>query len=246
MSQQVVLLTAAVTPSPLVPFTALNSMQRLGLYRAAFTNWREITAATGMRLCIVETTGATADELGLESAERELFVQHEPNPALEPLGKGALESSALDAGMGFIAGQLGTAVTVHKVTGKLHIPNWKRVLHVQEPNTLRIRRSMDRSTCDTRIFSTTAGTWLNHFAGISDLTNDNDGVYFEHVVGYRSILAEFKDPNFLVEQFPTPPKIVGVSGSDGNKYGGFTKDGLSNVLAHIERPVLPHFRKRMI
>lgn len=246
MSQSVVLLTAAVNPSPAVPFTALDQTQRLSLYLGAFAGWRRITAESGMRLCIVETTGASAELLQLTPQERELFVAHRPDPQLEPLGKGALESSALDAGMTFVSQTLGADSTVHKITGKLRVPNWRKVLQPVASNSLRIRRSMDRSTCDTRVFTTTPASWLTHFSRISDDTNDPAGVYFEHVVGYRSVIAEFNDPGFHVERFSTPPKIIGVSGSDGIAYGGFTKDGLSNSLAHVEQYILPPFGKRLI
>ena len=112
--------------------------------------------------------------------------------------------------------------------------------------SLRIRRSLDRGTCDTRIFTTTPAVWQQYFSGIYAETNDLEGRYFEHVVGHRSILAEYASPEFEVLQFPTPPKIVGISGSDGKAYGGFNKDGLSNALAHVERYLLPPFRRRMI
>lgn len=246
MNQPVVLLTAAVSPSPVVPFTALDQSQRLGLYLDAIKEWRDICAESGMRLCVVETTGASADLLELTANERELFVAHRPDPALEPLGKGALESSAMDAGMAFVADAIGPNSTVHKVTGKLRVPNWRKVLVPQAVNTLRIRRSMDRSTCDTRVFSSTPFTWATHFARIFEQTNDVDGVYFEHVVGHRSIIAEFTDPSFRVERFATPPHIVGVSGSDGAAYGGFSRDGLSSALAHVEKHLLPPFQRRMI
>lgn len=246
MSQPVVLLTAAVSPSPVVPFTALDQSQRLGLYLDAFKEWRAICAESGMRLCVVETTGASADLLELTANERELFVAHRPDPALEPLGKGALESSAMDAGMAFVSDAIGPNATVHKVTGKLRVPNWRKVLLPQAANTLRIRRSMDRSTCDTRVFSSTPLTWSTHFARIFEQTNDVNGIYFEHAVGYRSVVAEFSDREFRVERFAKPPHIVGVSGSDGVAYGGFSKDGLSNALSHVEKHFLEHFQRRMI
>lgn len=246
MNKSVVLLTAAVSPSPRVPFTALDQNKRLELYLAAFAEWKSITTKNGMRLCIVETTGASQELLGITQKDDVLFLEHTPDPALEPLGKGALESSALDAGMTFVANQFGGETTVHKVTGKLSVPNWRKVFETQQPSTLRIRRSLNRSTCDTRVFSSTPSTWLTHFSKIHEQTNDTQGIYFEHAVGYRSVVAEFTDASFSVERFATPPRIVGISGSDGIAYGGFSKDGLSNTLAHVEQFVLPPFAKRMV
>lgn len=246
MNKPVVLLTAAVSPSPNVPFTALHQSKRLELYLTAFAEWKSITTHNGMRLCIVETTGASQELLEITPSDDVLFLEHTPNPALEPLGKGALESSAMDAGMAFVANQLDSEITVHKVTGKLSVPNWRKVFKHQKPSTIRIRRSLDRSTCDTRVFSTTPETWARHFSNIHEQTNDPNGIYFEHVVGYRSVIAEFSDPSFEVERFATPPRIIGISGSDGNAYGGFNKDGVSNALAHIEQFLLPPFSKRMI
>ena len=244
MSAPVLMLTAAVNPSPVVPFTALDRDQRLSLYLEAFSNWRRIAASAGLQLLVVETTGASREELRL--AKSDLLLAHSPDTSLEPRGKGALESSALDAGMDFVRDEVGPAVTVHKVTGKLAIPNWRALFERQQSNTLRIRRSMDRRVCDSRVFSTTPDTWLTHFAGLSSLTDDPNGVYLEHVLGFQSVLAEFNSLEFRLERFRRPPRIHGVSGSDGSRYGGFSKDGLSFALSQVETHLLPPFQKRMI
>lgn len=243
---EIVLSPAAVRPSARVPFTALDTQQRLDLYRSAFSEWAEIVRQSGKKLCVIETTGQPRESLLGAEAQDVDYVPHTPNSQLEPLGKGALESSALDAGMDYLARKYGSDITVHKVTGKLHVPNWSKVLLPLVGPGLRIRRSLDRGTCDTRVFTTTPSVWQEYFRGIYAETNDREGRYFEHVVGHRSILAEYASPDFQVLHFPTPPKIVGISGSDGKAYGGFTKDGLSNALAHVEQYLLPPFRKRMI
>lgn len=243
---EIVLSPAAVRPSARVPFTALDSEQRLELYRSAFSEWAELVQQSGGKLCVIETTGQPRDSVLGSDAHDVEYVHHTPDAALEPLGKGALESSALDAGMSYLADKYGPDITVHKVTGKLRVPNWSKVLLPLGSRGLRIRRSLDRGTCDTRVFTTTPAVWQQYFTGIHSETNDPEGRYFEHVVGHRSILAEYASSEFEVLQFPTPPRIVGISGSDGKAYGGFNKDGLSNSLAHVEQYLLPPFRRRMI
>ena len=243
---EVVLSPAALRPSPRVPFTALDPDQRLELYRSAFSDWLDIVILSGKKLCIVETTGESARTLLGDREGEADFLSHEPDTSLEPLGKGALESSALDAGMSFIAEQYGEQTTVHKVTGKLLVPNWRSVLKPIAVEEIRIRRSMDRGTCDTRVFTTSPATWLTYFGDAFTETNDVEGRYLEHVVGQRSIAAEYNSQTFRVSRFSAPPKIRGISGSDGKAYGGFNKDGLSNVLARIEKHILPPFQRRMI
>lgn len=237
---------AAVKPSVTVPFVALNEEERIGIYRSAFLKWIKISMKHGFKLCVIETTGASAALLFGDLEEEVEFLSHQPPNQLEALGKGALESHTLDYAMKHLGEKYGDNISVHKVTGKLWVRNWERILKVETSPGITIRRSMDRGTCDTRVFTTTPYSWLKYFRGAYYETDDSNGRFLEHVIGQRSVLAEYSPEEFSVRQFATPPKIVGVSGSDGKPYGGFSKDGLSNALSQVEKFLLPPFRKRMI
>jgi hypothetical protein len=245
-ANQVLLLTAAVSPSSDVPFTALDPAVRLELYQKAFSKWEHIATTSAMKLCILETTGSSLADFKFANPQEIMFISHIPPARLHPRGKGALEAHALDVGFDTIGKIFGPDVTVHKITGRLAIPNWASIFEMQSPSSLRIRRSLDRSTCDTRVFSTTPGSWQRHFRKCDQVVDDNAGIYLEHAIGHRSIVAEFNDPTFHLDRFARIPRVNGISGSSGKKYGGLSKDGLSNALSHIEQFVLPPFGRRLI
>jgi hypothetical protein len=242
-----IVLTAAVNPRKEVPFVALTPEVRLSLYKPALKNWLSVAEQIGSKLVVVETTGEPLSSLfDVLDQEKVLFYSFAPPTEIHKLGKGALESACMD----YVVNQLEVLVnadaTIHKATGKLIIPNAEKIFITQNPNSITIRRSMDRSTSDTRVFSTTLKTWQKNFTSMSSETDDADPQrYLEHVLGNRIIMGEYSK-QLRVQRFREIPKIEGVSGSDGTRYGGFSKDGLSNFLSYIEAKFLPHFTRRKI
>lgn len=246
-SSGLLVLTAAVSPHADVPFTALLPEQRLELYRVGFRFWFEQANLMDLKLVVVETTGQPASNFFTdEELDSVHFLNFSPNKKFNKRGKGALEAECLDYAVQVLSDLYAAKTTFHKVTGKLIIPNAKSIIRPQRDNQLTIRRSLDRSVCDTRVFSTTLGTWKSHFSGMSALTNDLDSSkYIEHVIAYKSVIAEFSN-GLTVSPFPQIPRIKGISGSNGAAYGGFSKDGLSNLLSHIEKLFVARFKKRLI
>ncbi|MDH6531780.1 hypothetical protein M2119_000017 [Aurantimicrobium minutum] len=242
-----IVLTAAVSPHSDVPFTALSPLERLELYKAGFSFWLAEAISMELKLVVVETTGQPAHSF---FTDEELafvhFINFSPNPRFNKFGKGALEAECLDHAVSVMSDLYAPETTFHKVTGKLIVPNVKSILRPQADREITIRRSLDRSVCDTRIFSTTLGTWQAFFSGMSEFTNDLfPDKYIEHVIANNSVLGEFGG-GLTVSQFSKIPKIKGISGSNGVAYGGFTKDGLSNVISHVEKLFITRFKKRLI
>lgn len=243
----VVLLTAAVTPSKDVPFTSLNADVRLPLYQEAISFWSQICVLNKWSLFVVETTGASEGELFkfVDPNGDNQFRAFSPNPDLNKLGKGALESACLDYAFTELEKTYGKNTTVHKVSGKLIIRNYKKVLISTPGNAINIRRSIYRSVCHSRVFSLTVGSWNQFFTGLYKDINDLDNSrYFEHVLAYKMISAEFHQ-KFAVSQFRALPQLVGYSGTNGMKYGGFSKNGWSNLKELFERRYLLRFKKRL-
>ena len=165
---------------------------------------------------------------------------------MNKFGKGALESACLDFAFQELEESFGNNTVVHKVSGKLIVRNYEKVLLPQSQNTVAIRRSLDRAVCDSRVFSLRVQTWNQHFTELFKEINDLDNSrYFEHVLAYKIISAEFNQ-KFVVKQFYELPQLVGYSGTNGMKYGGFSKNGWSNFKEIFERKYLVRFKKRLL
>lgn len=247
-SNQVVLLTAAVSPSSDVPFTSLDAGARLPLYRDSFKWWTNKASVNGWFLYVVETTGATSEDLFEEAdiPKNVIFRPFSPPPEFNARGKGALESACLDFAYKDISKTFGDDVTVHKVTGRLKVLNSPTIFTKIEPNKIKVRRALDRRYCDSRVFSLTARTWAEHFTKIFEEVNDlNNNKYFEHVLSQRIILGEYAG-NMQVLQFPKIPKIRGLSGTTGNPYGGLTWDGWNNAKDVVEQSLYRGYGQRLL
>lgn len=223
-----IILTAAVAVNPSVVATVVDTSQRFDQYLRAVADWRRIADAVECDLAVVETSGYSTKEWSQKGA---ICLSHIPTDEIATRGKGAIEAFALDMAIQEL--DLDAGLTIHKVTGRLMLRNWQALVLPTKERQVRIRRTIDRSYCDTRFFSLSAGEWSRTFTGMADEVRDQRGVYLEHVVAQRLVESEYKG-EMCVERFPTRPALVGVSGTSGRSYGSALKRGLAKALGPVE------------
>ncbi len=236
MTRNYIVMTAAVIADPRIGSAVLDPGRRLEEYRGAVRRWRLAAKQTGFTLVLVETSGSTALEDEVRS------ISYTPTDEQLTRGKGAAEAAALDHAL--MSLNLEREATVVKVTGRLFVENAVRLLKPVVPNHASVRRSLDRRYCDSRFFSTTAGFWLDHLAGMGEDVNDAVGRYLEHSLGFRLIGAEFVG-GATIDSFPVRPLIVGQSGSAGTRYGTAIDRLRGPLLGPAERLARGFARKQV-
>lgn len=219
------LLTAAVTPNIPNPGVLSDADTRRSQYQAAFDYWQRVCELSGMGLVIVETTGARRDEFFGQNALAE-WIQFTPRDEILARGKGAAEASALAVAADHLLSQVSGSFTVHKVTGRLLVKNWTAALLACGQREVRVRRTLDRGYCDTRLLSAPLDIFRGLMAGAEIDIDDSAGVYLEHVIAMRIIELEYRH-GVRVERFAAPPRFEGVSGQSGKPY--------SSVIAEARR-----------
>lgn len=216
-----ILLTAAVTPSPLVSVALADPAVRRQQYLDAWRFWVTFARASGSALWLVETSGADSaafDALaGRGLGERYRFVRFTPSASAERRGKGSIESDAIDAALRSIAPD--DDVAVYKATGRYTVANAAAIVRPLPRDRVVVRRHVDRGYIDTRLLGAPAGVWRTTFAGMGPLCDDDAGRYVEHVAAQRLITAEYEG-SVLATRFPVRPAMRGVSGTRGVRYGG--------------------------
>lgn len=227
-----VLLSAAVTPNQafLAPdasyrMTVADPLARAAQYREALTGWRNVAERTGARVAVVETSGAVKSDLTDDPQVD--FVRYLPADGLAALGKGAIETAAIDHALTTL--DIAPADTVAKVTGRLQVRNAAVILHELGPDVVQVRRSIDRRFVDTRFMMFTAGVWRRYLYAMASEVDDDRSIWLERVVAQRLVTAEFTG-GVTVQRFTDIPDLVGVSGTTGAAYGGRRSRLLPSVL----------------
>ncbi|MFF1382219.1 hypothetical protein ACFVWT_01500 [Arthrobacter sp. NPDC058288] len=224
MGNNLILLTAAVTPDVAFGSSLSDPKERLRQYRSAIDEWSRVADASDCDLVTVETTGS-----GDSLRDQVRVVDFHAPEDTKQHGKGAVESAALDAAI--LACGLPDSSTVHKVTGRLTLRNAERLVAPLD-NGARVRRTLDRTYCDTRFFSTNVKFWQTHLSGMANEVADDSGRYLEHVMAHRLMKAEYGGT--AVQRFPERPMLLGVSGTTGKSYGTLWQRALSPVLLRVE------------
>lgn len=229
------LLTAAVHPDPVFldhngsfPTTVADPVVRAGQYREALAFWQDAAHRLGARVVVVDTSGATRSEFGLTNRRDVVLVDHRPDPSLAVHGKGAFEASAIDAAIAEL--ELPDLSPLCKITGRLRVLHADRV--ISRPigtGIVRVRRTIDRSFCDTRFLQTTAGTWRSVLGDMAHACDDGSGHWLERVVAERLVTAEYAD-RVGVERFPARIVVMGQSGTTGHTYGSRLEASLPEVV----------------
>ena len=231
-----ILLTAAVRPTTNIRVALADHKERRDQYLRAVTGWSRFADQAGLHLAIAETSGAEREEVIPAHVDQVEFFSYQPSPELADRGKGALEADTIDYVMNSWA-RIDPDRTVHKLTGRLLLANAGKVLKTVGSNSVRVRRTLDRAYCDTRVVTVRVQQWQENYSGMAAEVDDANGRYLEHTLAHRLINAEYSS-GLTVEQFAERPSFVGMSGSSGRQYAA-GPSVLRSLAVRIESKVLP-------
>jgi hypothetical protein len=236
MRDNLILLTAAITPDAAFASSLSDPAERLGQYKSALDVWSRVADEMACDLAVVETTGS-GDKL--RTSVR--VLDFTPADDMRQHGKGAIETAAIDAAI--LACGLSDLSTVHKVTGRLTVRNASNLLAPLSDGA-RVRRTLDRTYCDTRFFSVNVGFWRRHLSAMANEVDDNGDRYLEHVMAHRLAIAEYCGSE--IARFPERPMILGVSGTTGKPYGTLKQQLVSPILLKAESLLASRLRLKQV
>lgn len=228
-----VLLTAAVTPDPRFRVALSDTEQRLRQYAESIGEWLSFAQTMGAVVVVVETSQST-DTLRAHirrPGDRLEILDYVPSATMVEKGKGSVEAGAIDHAVGVLAGKGVTAVT--KVTGRLRVTNARDVLAPLDPNSVMVRRTLDRRYVDSRLIHASTDVWTGVLHDMALELNDASGTYLEHVAALRLIRAEH-ERGTSVMRFPRRPRFRGQSGTSGGQYGGVSNAVRSAFMERLE------------
>jgi hypothetical protein len=208
------MLTAALTPTVTQRVTVAAPEERAREYAAALTRWAGTARRLGLRLVVVETTGAPREALWPAGVEGR-HLSFVADPADSARGKGAVEAAAIEHALAH-APELRTG-TAYKCTGRLWVANAADLLVALPPATARIRRTLDWTWVDSRLVGASVDLWRGALAGMGAEVDDRAGHYLEHALADRLRRAWATD-GAAVQRLGRRPVYVGRSGSTGIDY----------------------------
>ncbi len=220
-----VVLTAAVTPTVTHGVTVADPDERAREYAASLTRWAGTARRLGLRLVVVETTGAPREALWPAGVEGR-HLSFVADPADSARGKGAVEAAAIDHALAH-APELRDG-TAYKCTGRLWVANAVDLLAPLPPGTARIRRTLDWTWVDSRLVGASVDLWRDALAGMGREVDDREGRYVEHVMADR-LRRTWATGGAAVERLGRRPVYVGRSGSTGIDYRS-PRERLKGVL----------------
>ena len=119
-----------------------------------------------------------------------------------------------------------------KITGRLKVDNIKKIVQRLETKKVyfNVPNRTRRDMYDTRMYGIPLSCFRRYFMDEYHNVDDEKGVFLEYV--YTDVLLKH---GIQVENFPRYPRIVGVSGSNGQIYG-YTewKCKIKDVLSKID------------
>jgi len=229
----ILLLTAAVSPSPGIGTSLSSPRERARQYQVALASWLDFAHATSSRVVVVETTGATIEDLVPRNYDGLNFelLPHAPSDSMLAAGKGAVEAAAIDHVLDTLDVAGSTVIT--KVTGRLSLRNPADVLQQLPPRTVAVRRTLDRRFADTRLVQTDCDTWKSRLHGMAEEVDERAGDILELVLAQRLIVAEYRR-QIVVRSFPSRPSFLGASGTSGQRYDGLRQRVVETMSGLVE------------
>lgn len=226
-----ILLTAAVRPRPEFAVAVSDPARRLAQYISAINQWAGVARRMSYSLVVLETSGFDLST-ALDPSHQALVLNHSPSEHSVRGGKGAIEAEAMESAVGAMAEMHSPLCSVFKVTGRLAVAEPEALLVPLTTETFRVRRTLDRSFCDTRMFGFTIGGWKRWLTGMQAEVQDSSQRYLEHVVAQRLVLAEFKGA--IVGRYTHKPRFMGQSGTSGSTYRGNLSGSPARLMAAVE------------
>lgn len=228
-----ILLTAAVLPRPEFAVAVADPARRLAQYIDAVDRWAKVAGSLEYKLVVMETSGFGSDlKTALKESHQVQVLDHSPSELSIGGGKGAIEAEAIESAIDTIAQVCSPLCSVFKVTGRLAVVKPESLLVPLATDTFRVRRTLDRSFCDTRMLGFTIGGWKRWLTGMQSEVQDSRERYLEHVVAQRLVLAEFEGAT--VGRYTQKPRFIGQSGTSGSIYRGSANLVPGHLVAAFE------------
>jgi len=137
----------------------------------------------------------------------------------EKLGKGYGEMSIIEYGV-LNSKLIKQANNIYKITGRLKVLNINYIINYYlklNKKIISVYFNDSLNFCDSRIFISNSDFYHNYLIKHKYLINDLNGIFFEHVLSKATLKYIIDNENSFL-QFPTIPRIEGVSGTNGAKY----------------------------
>jgi hypothetical protein len=218
-----------VRPDPRFKVALADPNARLRQYVESVREWLRFGEQVGARIVVVETS-RSAELLNEVPALRQLeVIEFEPTDDMAERGKGAVEAGAIDHAVADLANK--GARTITKVTGRIGIADASVTLPPLAPNSVMVRRTLDRRFVDARLIHASVDVWTECLRDMGSTVNEVAGTYIEHVVGLRLVQAEFERGTDVL-RFPMRPRFRGQSGTTGSRYN---RVGTAVRIAVMER-----------
>jgi hypothetical protein len=223
----VILLTGAVNPSPLTPFTAKQDIGcRVSEYINAISYC--IDQLPDIPIIYVDSSGFDIyDHIHALIKERSdiYCLKYNLQSIAASRGKGRSELESIILSFDNVEVLRRTDYIV-KINGRFLIRNISRF--ILSVNDLLLKNELTKnhilgdfrnnlSWFDSRIFCSTPEFFKEFTELYRNKINDYDDIYFEHCLA-ECVHYKLSTGSYLYKPFPTYPRIIGTSGSTGKSY----------------------------
>lgn len=211
--QPILLLTATINPVSFAPaLVRRDSDTRRKDYLRAVSFYAAKLNPDECRIVLAENSGAPVADVVSAAARHGHSISvlsYTGDPVLSRRGKGNGEAELIDRSAAWIVNDVGGAVPVIKVTGRIIVSNIRRFLVSTDEHEILCRLTRDLRKADTRLMSFTAGAWLLHFANLAAEVDAATGFSLEHAVAKR-LYAGIVDGQLRWARMKHEPPILRV------------------------------------
>jgi hypothetical protein len=214
-----IVLTATCFPRPQPHLVVCDPEERLTQYLGVLEYvCGVVREMEGVRVLVAENSGVVVERLR-ESCERLGAVYHASPPAGEARGKGWDEFQSLRHALEAQKLACNEQTVIFKITGRLRVDNLGGLVRGLQGDAadVWIRLREKGFSSDTRAFAFRMSVFPR-LAEAMEALDEVKGVYFEHCAAKAVYLARWEGKRWGC--FAEGLRIVGVSGSTGEVYGG--------------------------
>lgn len=219
--QPILLLTATIDPVPAAPSLVRRDVDtRRKDYLRAVSFYAAKLNPDECRIVLTENSGAPVADVVAAAARHGhsiSVISYTGDPVLSLCGKGNGEAELIDRSAAWIVNEVGGAVPVIKVNGRLIVSNIRRFLISTNEDEISCRLTRDLRKADTRLIRFAASTWLLHFADLAAEVDAATGFNLEHAVAKR-LYAGIVDGRIRWARMKHEPQYFGYSGTKGTRY----------------------------
>jgi len=229
----VLLVTGTVFPDEKTPYLFIkNSDERLEQYKNSLLWFIKETIIDNIvfcdnSLCSAEQFSDISD-LAKSKGKKFEFISFSGNKSMVlEKGKGYGEGEIIQYALNNSVLMKDTDYFI-KVTGRLKIINFDKILRKLKPNGFYINM-FNKVRVDTRLYAISKSMYLNFFIHAYEKVNDHEGYYLEH-----SFTDVIRNNTIPCRNFPYYPQFDGVSGSTGKQYNEKPINAVyKNILSRI-------------